>query len=186
MLTPTDRRPLVHVDVESRVLQHALLHVVETAGWQPTPQRHEGVTVVSDRLTAGVEVDVLVVEPTPLGCRMGMDALIGRQVRAVLCADEPDGLTDALSALGDEWCLVPARVVEQASALPELSTRQQQIAGAIAAGQPNRLIARGLRVSEATVKREVASLLRTFDAPDRLSLVSRLVPLGLSARRVHG
>ncbi|MCU1483295.1 MAG: hypothetical protein JWN67_41 [Actinomycetia bacterium] len=186
MLTIRDQRSPVHIDVESRVLQHALLHVVEEAGWTPTAQRHDGVAVVSDRLTPGLDIDVLVVEPTPLGCRMGMDALIGRQVRAVVCADEPDSLVDALSALGDDWCLVPARVVERASALPELSNRQQQIAGAIVAGQPNRLIARGLRVSEATVKREVAALLRTFDAPDRLSLVSRLVPLGLSARRLHG
>jgi DNA-binding CsgD family transcriptional regulator len=185
MLTMPERAP-VHIDVESRVLHHALLHVVETAGWQPTQQRHEGVAVVCDRLTAGLDVDVLVVEPTPLGCRTGMDALIGRQVRAVVCADEPDSLVDALNAFGDDWCLVPVRVVERASTLPDLSTRQRQIAGAIAAGQPNRLIARGLRVSEATVKREVAGLLRTFDAPDRLSLVSRLVPLGLSARRLHG
>jgi DNA-binding CsgD family transcriptional regulator len=185
VLSAPSRPRCVHIDVESRVLHHALLHVVEQAGWRPTLQRLEGVVVVSDRTGAG-GVDVLVVDPTPLGCRAGMDAIVERRVQAVVCADEPDSLTDALEALGDQWCLVPSRVVEQASTLPELSSRQRQIAGAIAAGQPNRLIARGLRVSEATVKREVAALLRTFDAPDRLSLVSRLVPLGLGARRLHG
>jgi DNA-binding CsgD family transcriptional regulator len=185
VLTSDVREPSVHIDVESRVLEHALLHVVEAAGWRTTRHRHD-VAVVSDRLSSGDDVDILVVEPTPLGCRTGMDAVVGRQVRAVMCADEPDSLTDALDALDDVWCLIPARVLEQAATLPELSARQRQIAGAIAAGQTNLLIARGLRVSEATVKREVATLLRTLDATDRLSLVSRLAPLGLLPQRVHG
>jgi DNA-binding CsgD family transcriptional regulator len=176
----------LHVAVASRVLHHALLHVAEAAGWQPTLHGGPGVAVVSDRLSEEWEIDVLVVQPTPLGSRGGMEAVTAGRARAVLCADEPDALPSALGNVTEDWCLLPVRVIELAAMLPVLTGRQREIARAIVAGQPNRMIARGLHVSEATVKREVGILLRTFDAPDRFGLVSQLVPLGVEPHRLTG
>lgn len=185
MLNDTSRRTL-HVSVTSRVLHHALLHVAEAAGWVATVHRAPGIVVVTDRALTDADVDVLIVEPSPIGCRHGLEAVTDGRAKAVLCADEPDALPDALDALAQDWCVMPARLVQIACELPVMTPRQRDIAQAIVAGQPNRAIARGLRVSEATVKREVGLLLRAFDATDRLNLVSQLVPFGLQPQRLSG
>lgn len=57
-----------------------------------------------------------------------------------------------------------------ASALPELTARERQIAAAIARGASNKLIARELDIAETTVKVHVQSILRKLDLNSRVQI----------------
>lgn len=79
---------------------------------------------------------------------------------------------------------MPLEVVERASLLPELSERQVLIVQAVVAGQATKEIARGLYLSDASIKRELAAMFRGFGVENRLALAALAMSLGFGAKRV--
>ena len=71
-------------------------------------------------------------------------------------------------------------VLRDASAV--LTTRESEVLAAAAGGSPNRLIAEELNVSEATVKRHLATIYSKLDVRSRIQAVERARTLGLLTR----
>ena len=84
------------------------------------------------------------------------------------------------------YVLVPRRVHELADELPLLDARERDVLQAVMAGQSNRQIARTLGVSEATVKRTVASIVARLGAARRENLTAVALELGFRPAPVSG
>lgn len=177
------------VSVAGETLREALMSVAARAGWSPRlvathPRADSGAVSVSDSLVAVVggqaaRRSVLVVDPTPIGSSVGVRAFASGTVAAVISSDRPSDLAGALQSVAEGWGAVPLDVVGRASLLPELSERQVLIIQAVVAGQATKEIARGLYLSDASIKRELASMFRGFGVENRLALAAEVVPPGV-------
>jgi DNA-binding CsgD family transcriptional regulator len=177
------------VDVASETLREALTHVGTRAGFELRLTVGPDTCHVVDEPKAIVgsitaQATVLVVEPTPCGAHAGMKALAAGTVSAVISNERPKDLANALEFVRNGWALAPLDLVDTASKMPDLSERQAVIVGAILAGQPTRDIAKGLYLSDASVKRELATLFRSFGADNRLELAAFGASLGFRPQRI--
>lgn len=68
----------------------------------------------------------------------------------------------------------PIETASESPAARGLSDREREVLYWVLRGAGNKDIARGLGISERTVKAHVAAILRAFNAPDRLHLVLKL------------
>lgn len=69
----------------------------------------------------------------------------------------------------------PAAVLPVFAALVGLTARESEVAAALLGGQPNRLIARGLRISEQTLQTQVRSVFAKAGVHSRSELTARLL-----------
>jgi DNA-binding NarL/FixJ family response regulator len=74
-----------------------------------------------------------------------------------------------------------AESVSPAAAIALLTPRQRDVLRALLRGQPNKLIARELGLTEGTVKIHIAAILRALQARNRTEAVVRARELGLDA-----
>lgn len=81
--------------------------------------------------------------------------------------------------LFDNFMILPTTTLGVPAELKCLSSREVEVVRAIGRGAPNRLIARELCLSEATVKSYVTTILRKLDVRDRLQLALLSWRLGL-------
>jgi DNA-binding NarL/FixJ family response regulator len=117
-------------------------------------------------------------------------------IRAVLAAgaagfisksERPEVLLSALRLVLAGGIYVPARSLDApaaptpASAAALLTPRQRDVLLALSRGQPNKLIARELDLTEGTVKIHIAAILRALQARNRTEAVVRARALGLDA-----
>ena len=177
------------LDVRGETLREALAHVAFRDGWDVVRNQRPGVVTIRDRVVAlegeqSSSRTVLVVEPQPLQCQRALQALAAGSVAAVIPSDRPTELAHALLSVSVGWGAVPLRVLEVASTMPELSERQEGILGALMAGQSTAEIARGLYLSDASVKRELALLFRSFGSRNRLELAMFAADLGFRPVRM--
>jgi DNA-binding NarL/FixJ family response regulator len=182
--TPRRTAGAAVLDVRDTTLRLALTFVLESAGWLRVEPGATGMRV-SDSVPgdgATPPVDVLVVSPTPAGSRLAMRAFASGDVRAVLSTHDPEQLPATLELLQQGLSVVPVSIVEAANRVPTLSSRLERTLQLVMGGQSNRSIARVLQQSEATAKRDVAELLRIFDAANRQALSSTASRLGYAAR----
>ena len=191
--TPTasaDRTRVCTFDVRGETLHEALSHVAFRDGWDVVRNPLPGAVVVRDRVVAldaeqSASRTVLVAEPSPLQCQRALRAFAAGTVASVIPADQPSELGHAMASVADGWGAVPLRVLEIAAAMPDLSERQEAILGALMAGQSTAEIARGLYLSGASVKRELAQLFRDFGARNRLELAMFAADLGFRPVRMQ-
>jgi DNA-binding NarL/FixJ family response regulator len=175
-------RRLVHIDLRDRSVRYALCFAVDQAGWIRTRRRGPEVAAVADRAPATADappLDVLVVHPAPAISRAALDAFGVGTVRAIVATTDPGALPRALEAARQHLCLVSRSVLDAAQAYPLLGPRLERTLQLVVRGRPNRDIARELGQSEATTKRDIAELLRRFDAPNRVALAATALRLGL-------
>jgi DNA-binding CsgD family transcriptional regulator len=171
----------VALSVRETTLRLALSFVIEDAGWSRAEAPGPRCLHVADRVSGGSDerpLDVLVVAPTPATSRAAMAAFSEGRTRAVLDATRPDELPRTLELVAQLLCVVPVEILDAAHHAPALSRRLDDTLHLLLRGQPNRLIARSVQQSEATTKRDVAELLRLFDAPNRTALVATATRLG--------
>ncbi len=183
----TDR--VCSLDVRSETLREALTHVACRDGWDVVRNQRPGVVTVRDRVVAlegeqSAARTVLVVGPQPLQCQRALRAFAAGSVAAVIPSDRPTELAHALLSVSVGWGAVPLRVLEVAAQMPDLSERQEGILGALMAGQTTAEIARGLYLSDASVKRELALLFRSFGSRNRLELAMLASDLGFRPVRL--
>jgi DNA-binding CsgD family transcriptional regulator len=174
--------PRVYVDLRDTTLRMALSFALDEAGWCRAAAREPGAAHVADRVVdhpASPPLDVLVIRPTPAACRRALDAFSAGTVRAVLRATDPSALPGVLELARRGLGVVPVAVVEAARAFPTLSPRLECTLGLVLKGWSNRAIARDIHQSEATTKRDVAELLRRFDAPNRMAMAAAALRLGV-------
>lgn len=134
------------------------------------------------RVADDVPADVLACLPTPLAARRALDAFGRGEVRAVVRADVPTQLADALDALDRGLSLVSSELIALARAAPALTDRQEDVLGAVMAGQSNAEIAHAIGRRPVTIKREVAALFGLVGASRRWELIARGHELGYRGR----
>ncbi|MDP1820459.1 MAG: LuxR C-terminal-related transcriptional regulator [Acidimicrobiales bacterium] len=184
MLTsPTTDVPgaVVHVDVRPDALRLALLHVVEEAGWTTVLRATDDAARVSDRVprpSPGPPLDVLVVPPTARASRRALDAFAAGVVRSIVLTTVPTDLTVALALVRRGVHALPATIMADAHRWPALRPRLERTLHLVLRGRSNADIARSTHQSEATVKRDVADLLRAFDVRNRVALAATVIELG--------
>jgi len=174
-------RPSVFVDIGPTTLRLAMAFAVEEAGWTLSPRATDGAARVCDRVPRGSPeppLDVLVVTPTSSASRRAVDAFAAGNVRAIVWTTTPRELPHTLELVGRGLSVVPTAVVEAALGWPALRPRLEHTLHLVLRGCSNRHIAAATHQSEATVKRDVAELLRLFDAPNRLALAATVTRLG--------
>jgi len=176
------------VAVRSETLARALTFVGRAAGWVDADRLAPCDVVVVDSIDALRATEspyrILVIEPTPKACRGAVDEMMSGTAQAVVLADQPDQLANALRAVGAGNATAPSRAIELASAMPPLTDRQEVILRAILAGQTNKHLSRGLGLSPASIKRELTELYRHLDSANRLELAHRAMTLGLGPKRL--
>lgn len=175
---------LVHLDLCDTAMRFAFSFAADEAGWSRTPGPARDVTQVADRLSTRADappLDVLVIAPSPIASRRAIDAFTVGRVLAVLSSTEPDSLATALEGARRGLSVLSTTIVEAAQRFPPLSARLERTLHLVVRGRPNRDISRELRQSEATTKRDVAELLRRFDATNRVALAATALRLGLPA-----
>lgn len=174
----------VHLDLHDTTVHLALAFAAEEAGWVRVGTRGPATALVADRLPADpvpgrTVLDVLVIHPTPAASRRALDAFGEGLVRAVLPASRPQDLPVLLDPARRHLGVVPVAVVQAAHRFPALGPRLEQTLGLVLRGWSNRAIAGHVHQSEATTKRDVAELLRRFDAPNRMALAATAIRLGV-------
>jgi len=181
-LDPPRRRPEVLIDIRETTVRLAMAYVVAEAGWTPAAHPAPGVVRVSDRIphrsSDEPPLDVLVLVPTPNACRRALDAFSAGDVRAVVLSTNPPDLPTTLELVGGGLGVLPMSVIDAALRWPSLRPRLEQTLRLVLRGSTNATIAKATHQSEATVKRDVAELLRLFDAPNRLALATTVTRLG--------
>ena len=178
--------PRVHVDVVEVTLRLALSFVLDDAGFRRTPDAQRADVVVSEQLpppSSARPLDVLVVRPLPARALAAVDAVSSGRARAALAATDPLALPTTLDALAAGLAVIPQIVVAAASEAPALAERLRDTLRLVQHGCSNGVIARRLHCSQSTVKRDVAELLRLFDAPNRASLAATASALGFNGAR---
>jgi DNA-binding NarL/FixJ family response regulator len=115
----------------------------------------------------------------PAASRAALDAFGRRATLAVVAPTDPAALPRALEAGRLDLCTISKAVVAAARDFPTLTPRLERTLLLVLRGRQNREIARDLRLSEATVKRDLGELLRRFDVPNRVTLVATALRLGL-------
>lgn len=164
---------VVRIRVRDPVLARAVEAVVVDAGWA-VGSNGAGL-VVADHPD---DADVVVIPPTPATCRAAVATSGADEPASIVATDRLGELADALDATRRGYVLVPRRVHRLAGTLPRLDDRERDVLQAVMAGQSNGQIARALGVSEATVKRTVASLVGRLGAARRESLTAMALDLG--------
>lgn len=171
-----------HLAISSVPLRFALTYVLEQAGYRRTHDRGDARVSIADRhgiRTTG-PVTTLVVELVPAECQLALDAITSGQAMTAICADDPESLIPAIQAAEQRTVRLPSQVVDQALQAPRLEPRLHQTLRLVMAGHSNPAIARQLHESESTAKRDIAQLLREFDAVNRVSLVARARAAGFA------
>ncbi len=117
-------------------------------------------------------------------------------IRAVLVAgavgfipksERPEVLLSALRLVLAGGTYVPARLLDAApppaaaAAASDLTPRQLDVLRCLMRGEPNKLIARELGLTEGTVKIHIAAILRTLHARNRTEAVVRARELGIDS-----
>ncbi len=173
---------VVHLDLRDTAVRYALSFAVDQAGWSRTHDPGRAAALVADHLVHGPDVpalDVLVLPPTAVACRRGVDAFTSGAARSVVVSTDPQALPDALEAGRRGLNVVSRSVVVAAHGYPTLTPRLERVLQLVVRGRANREIARDLGQSEATTKRDIAELLHRFDAPNRVALAATAWRLGL-------
>jgi DNA-binding NarL/FixJ family response regulator len=170
----------VRIEVHSVVVRLALRYVSEEHGWAIcVGQQPCRCLRVSDQcVPGGGPIDVLITRDRPSDCQLALDAILSGAARSVVLWDEPNALGPTVESLDLGSTVIPERVIRLAQDAPRLNDRLRRTLELVAAGRSNAEISVALHQSASTTKRDIAELLKRFDAGNRAALTTTANRLG--------
>jgi DNA-binding NarL/FixJ family response regulator len=97
----------------------------------------------------------------------------------VLASDEHDLVPDALAAAALGYAVLSQRVFELARRMPDLTGRDRALLSLVGTGASNAEVSEQLRLSTATVKRELSRLAADLEVEGRSGLIEAARDMGL-------
>jgi DNA-binding CsgD family transcriptional regulator len=174
-----ERLRTVRVAVESTVVRFALLHVIDTSGWQLCAHTEPcRCLTLADRASVDRPSTVLVVRDAPGPCLESINDVMAGRALGVVLWNEPEALAAVFEAVRFQSTVIPSRAIELATNAPRLTIRQRDTLRLLGAGRSNRAIAMMTNQSISTTKRDIAGLLEIFDVPNRAALITAATALG--------
>jgi DNA-binding NarL/FixJ family response regulator len=122
---------------------------------------------------------VLFVDPSGSACESAVAAFTNGAASVVLASDEHDLVPEALAAAALGYAVLSTRVQDAAREMPELSGRDRELLTLVATGASNVEVSEQLRLSTATVKRDLSRLATELDVDGRPGLMEAARDMGL-------
>jgi DNA-binding NarL/FixJ family response regulator len=177
---PTDARGSVTLDLADHVLRVAIESVLRIDGVDILDEDDGQCLLLSDNPQSRGKRVVLMTEETPAEAHTAMLAFTTGAVGAIASRRKPEAVPMVIMALRQNLAVLPQSLLAAAVNAPRLSDRHQRVLSLTVEGLTNAAISRRLGISEATVKRDVTSLLRAFGCATRTELVRKATENGYS------
>lgn len=160
------------------LVERAVRTLLADASWDVGPAGGKAI-VLTDVLEDLPESEaVAVLRATPASCATSLRHFMSGRIAGAVCRDDIDGLIPVLEAVAMGLSALPSRVISIAAGCPPVTDRQVVVLEALMEGLANRQIARRVRLSEGTVKRELAHLATALHATSRYGIVTAAYELG--------
>jgi DNA-binding CsgD family transcriptional regulator len=183
-LEPGPRSVFVHV--ADSTLARVLCASVDDKSWVVVDGAREAAVLVTDDLVRDASLTrsgvIEVVLPLPRCAHLGVDNVMSGMSQAVVLADEPGSLADALGQLVSGEVFASARAVALRLQFPAFSARQDSLLLLLARGASTKTIVRQLDISVASVQREIAVVEDRLGVKGRPALAVAAVLLGFPPR----
>jgi DNA-binding NarL/FixJ family response regulator len=175
----SDWKPLVALDISDNVLNIAIGSILRLEGI-PVVDEDRCRLVLTDDLQREGKGVILLSDESPAEAYAAVTAFIGGRVSAVASIRQPEAIPVVIQAACEQLAVLPQTLLAAAFHAPRLGERQTRVLALVIQGLANAAIAQRLGLSEASVKRDVSTLLRAFGCATRGELVARAVNVGYS------
>jgi len=169
------RASSVGVDVADVRVRSAIERILRSAGW--TVGRATALRVTDSAITTAPAA-VAVVPPNPATCDAAVNRTISGALLGAVLVDELDHLPNLVEAVRRGLTALSPRVLGLAADAPRLTARQLEVLRNLLCQRTNVEIATALRVSEATVKRELTEIGKALGAAKRSGIATAAYALG--------
>jgi DNA-binding NarL/FixJ family response regulator len=175
----SDWKPLVALDISNNVLHIAIESILKLEGIPVVNEDRCRLLITDDLQREGKGV-ILLSDESPAEAYASVTAFISGKVSAVASIRQPEAIAVVIQAACEQLAVVPQTLLAAAFHAPRLGERQTRVLALIIQGLANAAIGQRLGLSEASVKRDVSTLLRAFGCATRGELVARAVNVGYS------
>ncbi|MFS8096749.1 LuxR C-terminal-related transcriptional regulator [Lentzea alba] len=174
------RQPIrVHIACSDEALREVVRFTAERRGWTVVESAERAVVVTDHGDRTGRNVVVVVDPAKPAHASRVLRRISSGDIGGALSADRlVSDLPVVIGAAGTEVVAFSATLSAYADKCPALTDRQERVLRLIAFGLSYTTIAQRLRVSLATVKREVSSLFELFECTNQSQLVAVAIDAG--------
>jgi DNA-binding NarL/FixJ family response regulator len=164
----------VHVACRSKALGELVKHTAASLGWTLASTGENLVVVTDNHSDRNGRNVVVVVDPAkPAHALRVLRRISAGCIGGALAADRLlYDLPVVVGAASTDVVAFSGALSTAASQCPALTARQERVLHLIAIGMPYTIIAQRLRVSLATIKREVSTLFELFDCGTQTVLVA--------------
>jgi DNA-binding NarL/FixJ family response regulator len=170
----------VHIACQSEAVRELVRRIAESRGWGLASTGERAVVVTDHHLDRrGINVVVVVDPAKPAHARRVLRRISAGSLGGALSADRlAHDLPLVVGAASTEVVAFSGVLSAYAQQCPSLSSRQEQVLRMIAFGLSYAVIAQRMRVSLATIKREVSCLFDLFGCATKTQLVAVAMEAG--------
>jgi DNA-binding CsgD family transcriptional regulator len=178
-VTGSEQHPRVALAVSDNLLRIAIESILRLENI-PVVDGERCRLVLTDDLQREGKGVILLSDESPAEAYAAVTAFISGRVSAIASIRQPEAIAVVIKAACEQLAVLPQSLLAAAFHAPRLGDRQVRVLALVIQGLSNAAIGERLSLSEASVKRDVSSLLRTFDCTTRGELVARAVNVGYS------
>lgn len=184
MLTLSSRNlPRVRLSISDHLLRVAVESILRLENVSMVDDDQLALVLTDDLRREGKRI-VLLTDESPAEAYASVTAFVTGKVCAVASIRKPEAIPMVIQAACEQMAVLPQSLLAAAFKAPPLHDRQVRILALMIEGLTNANIGIRLDLSEATVKRNVSALLRSFECATRAELVHRASNVGFSSTRL--
>lgn len=178
-LLTSDWKPQVSIAISDNLLRLAIESILRLESIPIVDEAHCRLILTDDLQREGKGV-ILLSDESPAEAYAAVTAFICGRVSAVASIRQPEAIAVVIQAACEQLAVLPQSLLAAAFYAPRLGERQTRVLSLVIQGLSNAAVGERLAMSEASVKRDVSTLLRSFDCATRGELVHRALNVGYS------